>query len=251
MVSRVKGDTWQPTYFTETVRAALLAPPDGLTRLLTQVAMPEIRDRLREHEMRKVADGLLATVRIDAFPDRILKGHVKTVATVAAQQDWSSSDVKVYQTMVSIDESLENLKPGMSAEVTIHVDATDEAVMTVPVQAVFGGAELGVNRKVFVQSAEGPKERDVLIGLSNEKMVEVRGGLKEGEEVVLNPRVLLGDKVKTRQVIENDRPGGAGGGEGKKGDGKRKGGPGGKAGFPKGDMSGPQGAPVASGDGGK
>ncbi len=236
MVSRVKGDAWHPTYFTETLRAALLTPPDGLTRLLTQAAMPEIRDRFRDQEMQKVADGLRATVRIDAFPERILKGHVKSVATVAAQQDWSSSDVKVYQAMVAIDESLEGLKPGMSAEVTIHVEATNEAVMTVPIQAVFGGAELGINRKVFVLTPEGPQERDVLIGLSNEKMVEVRNGLKEGEEVVLNPRVLLGDKVKTRQVIESDRQNGFGGGEGKKGDGKRKGGTGGKSGYPKGDM---------------
>jgi hypothetical protein len=96
----------------------------------------------------------------------------------------------------------------------------------VPLQAVVGGTELGRTRKVFVMTPEGPKERDVVIGLSNEKLVEVKEGLEEGEEVILNPKVILGDKVKTRQVIEGDPRGGEGGGRG-----KGKGGRGGKSKF--------------------
>src|SRR5438045_4714066 len=60
MVSRVKGDVWKPTYFTETLRAAMLTGPEALSRLVGQMAMPEIRDRLRDREMQKVEDGMLA-----------------------------------------------------------------------------------------------------------------------------------------------------------------------------------------------
>jgi hypothetical protein len=172
-----------------------------------------------------------ATIRIDAFSDRgTLQGHVKSVATVAAKQDWNSSDVKVYQTMVAIDESLEGLKPDMSAEVTIHVEGTGENVLTVPVQAVIGGAEMGPKRTVFVMGPDGPQQRDVLLGLSNDRMVEVKEGLKEGDVVVLNPRALLGERAKTRQAAEER--GGGGGGEGK-GKGKGRGGKGRSGGFPK------------------
>src|SRR5207245_889316 len=73
-----------------------------------------------------VYPGQPARVRVDAFPDHVLKAHVKQVATVASQADWMSSDVKVYQTMVAIDEPVENLKPGMSAEVTILASDTKE-----------------------------------------------------------------------------------------------------------------------------
>lgn len=224
MVSRIKGDIWQPTGFCDVLRAALLVQPDGLARLMNINAMPEIRERLRDHELSKVFDGMRASVRVEAFPDRLLRGHVKSVATVAGQQDWMSADVKTYQTMVAIDESLEGLKPGMSAEVTIHVESTDQNVLTVPIQAVVGGVELGRQRKVFVNTPEGPKERDVTIGLSNEKIVEVKDGLQEGDEIVINPKAILGDKVKTRQVIDNERGGMPGGGEGKgRGKGKRGG----------------------------
>jgi multidrug efflux pump subunit AcrA (membrane-fusion protein) len=231
MISRIRGDVWQPTEFVNTMRAAMLFHPDAVSRLVGQNAVPELRERLREHEMRKVADGMKATIRIDAFPERVLQGHVKTVATVSAKQDYSAADVKLYQTMVAIDESLEGLKPDMSAEVIIHIDSTDQPVLAVPLQAIVGGTELGGKRKVYVMSPEGnPQERDVLIGLSNEKQVEIKEGLSEGEVVILNPKVILGDRVKTRQVIENERgngPGGEGKGKGKGRGGRGKGRPGG------------------------
>jgi HlyD family secretion protein len=209
LVSRIKGEVWRPTGFSDALRATMFMNPDPISRLVNMYAMPEIRERFRDHELEKVADGLKATVRVDAFPDRTLAGHVKTVGTVASQADWMSADVKVYQTMISIDESLEGLKPGMSAEVTIHVESAGEHVLTVPLQAIYGGAEMGRTRKVFVLTPEGPKEREVTIGLSNEKVVEIKDGLKDGEEVILNPKALLGDKVKTRQANDSDRVAGA------------------------------------------
>jgi hypothetical protein len=128
--------------------------------------------------------------------------------------------------MISIDESLEGLKPGMSAEVTIHVESAGEHVLTVPIQAIVGGAELGRTRKVYVATPDGPRQHEISIGLSNETVVEVKDGLQEGDEVVLNPKALLGDKAKTRQPTDAERgPGmnGDGDGEGKpKGKGKNK-----------------------------
>jgi alkylhydroperoxidase family enzyme len=54
---------------------------------------------------------------------------------------------------------------------------------------------------VYVKDAEGKYERRMVeLGLFNEKMIEVTKGLAEGDEVVINPRVLMdeGDKTKTR-----------------------------------------------------
>jgi hypothetical protein len=222
--------------------------PDPVSRMVNMNAMPEIRDRFRDKEMEKVADGMKATVRVEAFSERLLHGHVKSVATVASQQDWSSADVKVYQTMIAIDESLEGLKPGMSAEVTIHVESAGEHVLTVPIPAIVGGAELGRTRKVFVKTDDDQiVEREVLVGLSNASSVEIKDGLKEGDEVVMNPKVLLGDKAKTRQANDTERGAATGGdGEGRpKGRGKGKGKMGGPPanGLPGDDGPGPGGYP--------
>jgi membrane fusion protein, macrolide-specific efflux system len=59
---------------------------------------------------------------------------------------------------------------------------TSEDVLTIPVTAVKGGAGTGV---VWVAGESGePEERDVTLGLSDGVMVEVTGGLAEGDTVL-------------------------------------------------------------------
>ena len=90
------------------------------------------------------------------------------------------------------------LKPGMSAEVTIVIDDQLEHVLSVPLQAIVGSVELGKERKCFVLNSAGqPEERTIVVGLSNEQMAEIKSGVEEGDEVVLNPKALLDDKDKT------------------------------------------------------
>jgi len=185
-----------------------------------------------------------AEIRVDAFPNRILRGHVKMVDTIASQQDWFASDVKVYKTLVTIDESMEGLKPGMSAEVTIYAEESSEPVLVVPVQSVVGTISMGAERKCFVVGPDGqPQLRDIVVGMSNERVVEVKSGLKEGERVVQNPQPLLDAKSEMRPGrgrAHGDEEGEKAGGEGgpKKKDGAK--GPGGFKG-PKGPK-GPAGA---------
>jgi multidrug efflux pump subunit AcrA (membrane-fusion protein) len=193
LVPRVKGEVVVPTGFCDCVRACLLTSPDASARLLAGNAFSCLKDEFRDKEQRVVYPGQPARIRSDAYPDKILNGHVKSVATVASQQDWLSSDVKVYQTMIAIDEAVEGLKPGMSAEVTILIDDSLERVLTVPIQAIVGGPSLGKYRKCFVLTPEGPQEREIVVGASNDKMAEIKSGLQEGDEIVINPRTLLGE----------------------------------------------------------
>ena len=225
MVSRLRGDDRQPTGFLDAVRVGFLAMPGAFNKLIgvSEQVQGIVRDDNRDREYFPVTGerkGQSAKIKVDAFPDKLLDGHVRSVAAVASQADWFSSDVKVYQTMVSIDEYVPGLKPDMSAEVTIQVDPPDEKVVVVPIQAVVGGAETGPTRIVYVITPEGARERKVEIGLFNDKVVEVRSGLEEGETVVLNPKVLLGNQAKTRGETEAPKqqrqPGGGGKAKGKK-----------------------------------
>jgi RND family efflux transporter MFP subunit len=130
-----------------------------------------------------------AEIRVDAFPRRVLRAHVKTVDKVASQQDWFAADVKVYKTVVALDVPLAGLKPGMSAEVRIHAERTPGPVLQVPVQAVVA---VGKKRLCFVVTDKEVQEREVVLGLNNGGAVEVTSGLKEGEAVLLSPRSIAG-----------------------------------------------------------
>lgn len=252
MVSRVRGEKWQKTGFSEGVQAGLLFLNGPWARLSAQRTYEDIRDDFLETnkhlELVKLTDGQPAQVRVDAFPERSLSGEVKFVATVASQQDWLSSDVKVYQTLVSIKESVPGLKPGMSAEVTIFTDSARDNCLTIPVQAILGSVDMGNKRRVYVLDGETAVPREVVIGLSNDRMAEVVEGLQEGEVVVVNPRVLLTEKEKAEfGDFTPYRSGGPGGGSEDKGKGKGKAGEKGKGGWP--GKGGP-GGPPAGGKGG-
>jgi hypothetical protein len=84
----------------------------------------------------------------------------------------------------------------MSAEVTILTDSLAENALTIPIQAVLGTVEMGRQRKCYVVTPTGPQEREIVVGISNEKMVEVKEGLEEGDQVVVNPRLLLSEKER-------------------------------------------------------
>ena len=175
--------------------------------------------RIHEAFINNMKDGLISTVRVDAVPGKVLKGHVKSVAQVASQQDWMSPDVKVYQAYVQIDEPVEQLKlkPGLSAGCTIFTDLRADHVLAIPIQAVVPAVDKGAKPRCFIQTATGPVAREIELGLSDDRSVEVKSGLQEGEEVILNPGTVRTDKDK-RAVKEDEKmPGGGRGGRGGEG----------------------------------
>ncbi len=154
--------------------------------------------RVHEAFINNMRDGLTVHVRVDAVPGKTLNAHVKSVANVAAQQDWMSPDVKVYQAYIEIEDAVQQLKlkPGLSAVSTIFTETKAENALAVPLPAIVRPQEKGAKPRVFVMTPHGPEAREVEIGINDEKYIEVTSGLTEGENVVLNPRALLSDKDK-------------------------------------------------------
>jgi multidrug efflux pump subunit AcrA (membrane-fusion protein) len=125
-----------------------------------------------------------AKVMVDALR-KTLDGHVQSVSTTAEQTDWFASDVKVYRVVVALEEDNKGglLKPGMSAEVTIQVQERKD-VLRVPIQAVVRTRGRAV---AYVKTDKGVEARELQLGAMNDVFVEVVDGLKEGEQVSLDP----------------------------------------------------------------
>jgi hypothetical protein len=211
-------------------RQALVSQGEAVAENQKLMQIPDLKHmfvsaKIHEALVGRVHKGQSASIRVDATGNRKLKGHVESVANTPSQQDWFAADVKVYATKVFIDEEVEDLKPGMNSEVTITVADALKNVLTVPIQAIIGSAEMGAKRECFVVTPQGtPEEREIEVGMSNEKDAQIVSGLKEGDEVVTNPKVLVGDRVKTREAGEFARK--------ENGDEKAKGGPRGPGGAP-------------------
>ena len=153
----------------------------------------QVKTSVHESVLDQVKPGLSVGVRVDAFPDRLYPGTVKSVAVLPDQGGYFGSDTKVYQTIITIDEPVERLKPGMTAVAEIHVDRL-ENVLAVPVQAI---VQVGKEIRLLRRRARGlPQRRVVKLGRTNDKVVQILEGVGPGQRVVLNPMAIAEEARK-------------------------------------------------------
>ena len=253
MRAKVRGDVFLG--FNEINSLLTLGIRSRLGLLVNEATNVLDRESFREFSPIKIRSGLKAVVRIDAFPNKVLNGHVKIVDEVPAATDFWTSDITVYRTLVEIDEELTptsseemQLKPGMKASVTIQTDSKVENAILVPIQAIKGSAKEGFT--VTVKTATGTEVRQVKPGLTDDKVVEIQSGLAEGDVIVMN--AADGSKSASFGGTGDGKGGGKGGpaGGGKSGPGN--GGPGGPGAGGAGGPGGPGGPGAgAAGKGGK
>jgi hypothetical protein len=148
----------------------------------------QVKVRIHESKVKKVKVGQKAEIRVEAFPGLVLHGTVEKVATLAETEGSyrGGGGVKEFETIVKINDvpSGGGLKPGFTGEVKIEVNFLKD-VLTVPIQAV---AQRDGKHYAYVSTADGIERREVTVGENNEKFVELRGGLAEGETVCLDAR---------------------------------------------------------------
>lgn len=139
--------------------------------------------KIHESSVEKVKEGLPAIIKVDAFPNQIFTGKVKSISLMPDPTlKWLNPDLNVYVAQISFDKSYDYLRPGMSAQVEIIVK-TLKNVLTIPLVAVnFSEGKAYVN----VLNGKNIETRQIEIGESNEKEVEVKKGLKEGEVIVIS-----------------------------------------------------------------
>lgn len=131
--------------------------------------------------------GLKARIRIESLPQYVIPGTVKSIAPMPDANSWFSSDQKVYTTLVALDHVVEGIRPGLTAQVEVILDELHNA-LSVPVSAVYDHAGQTV---CYVYQDANLEPRQVMLGQSNDSYIEIKSGLNEGDEVVLNPDELL------------------------------------------------------------
>ncbi|AMV38999.1 efflux RND transporter periplasmic adaptor subunit [Planctomyces sp. SH-PL62] len=159
---------------------------------LPDIGNMQVNAKIHESQIDKIVPKMKARIRVDAFADMELEGSVVDVAPLPDPSSFFSSDIKVYTSHIRIDNPLPGLRPGMNAEVVILVDRKED-VLTVPVQAIL---EYKGKDHLAVRTPNGFDRKEVAIGATNDKYVEIVEGVSEGQIVALNPITLLSDEEK-------------------------------------------------------
>jgi multidrug resistance efflux pump len=119
--------------------------------------------------------------------DREFQGVVTSISNQPSSKSFFQAQVKEYPTVVRIEGDATGLRPGLTAEVEILCGEVQNA-LTVPVTAVLTQAG---KQYCWVQTPSGPERRTVVVGLTNNRFYEVKDGVSEGEEVIVNPRAVV------------------------------------------------------------
>jgi RND family efflux transporter MFP subunit len=169
---------------------------------LPDLTKMQVKVKVHEAMIKKVKPGQRAEIRADALPGKVLHGEIKSVGTLADNAPWDERGVKEYATEVSIDDLPEDggLKPGMTAEVRIIVNTLKD-VLLVPVQGV---TEKEGTHYAYVVKKGDAERREVQVGENNEKYVEIKSGVGEGEQVALDARSRI--VAETGETKKNGEP---------------------------------------------
>ncbi len=150
---------------------------------LPDLTQMQVKAKISESRIGFVRVGMPATITLDAFPDLKMEGVVKQVDEYPVPPGWMSTTVKQYLTFVTIKDAPPGVRPGLTANVEIHVDQVPDAV-TVPVQALY---ENKGQYYCLVNDGRKQEARWVDVGASNDKYVVINSGVNPGEEVIVNP----------------------------------------------------------------
>lgn len=153
---------------------------------------------IHESKVEVVKSGMRALLKV---LDKDLQGSVMMVANQPESKSFFQAQVKEYPAIVRIESDTGSLRPGMTTDVEILV-ADLKDVLTVPVAAV---VDQGGKHYCWVQKAGSlPEKRLLLLGQTNDKFVEVKDGVAEGDLVIMNPRSVVADASKEDKSDEKN-----------------------------------------------
>ncbi|HUJ14834.1 MAG TPA: HlyD family efflux transporter periplasmic adaptor subunit, partial [Thermoanaerobaculia bacterium] len=131
----------------------------------------------------KVALGQRVTTRLDAHPDQEFHGTIRKVANmVQPKQQQSSDPSKVLRVEIALDRSDPvQMRPGMRFQGTVELQR-ERNIVLVPRNAVFVSAlgPYAIRRGWF-----SVNEVPLRLGRQNDRFVEVLGGLRADDRVLL------------------------------------------------------------------
>ena len=130
-------------------------------------------------------------VTTESMPDREFAGKVARIAP-AADKKTRNFDIELH-----IDNAKDELKPGMVASLEIGRGAS--TLLAVPLDAVVR-PKTGDGYAVFVVADGKAKTRAVTLGDPMGNLVALRGGLDQGEQVIVSGPALLVDGQPVRVV---------------------------------------------------
>lgn len=166
------------------VAASFQAPE--LFTIAQDLTKMQIEVSVSEADIGKVEEGQDVTYTLDGYPDSTFKGKVTQVRLSPTTE----SNVVTYTVIVDVNNEDLKLKPGMTANVSIITDKS-ENVLCVPNMALKFTPDINgpkyKNQGIWILEKNKPKRIEIETGANNDSSTEViSDALNEGTEVIMS-----------------------------------------------------------------
>ncbi len=170
--------------------------PGTVLMTIADLSEMEVEVEVDETDVVGVRLGQGADVKVDALPDRVLKGTVTEIGSSAiARLTTSQEESRDFQVTITLSDPPITLKPGLSASADI-ITAEKKGVLAVPISALVvrekGSDDPSQKEKVeeegvYVLENGRAKFLPVSKGIMGGLLIEISAGLQEGREVIVGP----------------------------------------------------------------
>jgi HlyD family secretion protein len=152
-----------------------------LVMTLGDVNQVYVQGKVDESDIAHVYMGQPARIKVESFRDRVFNGKVTKIAPLGVEKD----NVTTFEVRVSIDNPGGELKANMTANAEILL-TEHKGVLNVPENAVIYDNQKNASVEVPDKSQkDGKRKAPVKVGLSDGSKTEILGGLREGDQVIL------------------------------------------------------------------
>ncbi len=162
--------------------AASVASVVGGTVLMTiaDITALHVLGVIDENEIAHVRVGMPARIHTETYPERMFQGQVRKIASMGDRKD----NVTSFKVEVTVLDGIDALWPLMSADADIITEVHDDSLLIPETALLYEGDAILVE---VVEHASEPRllRRPVKTGINNAGQVEIKEGVREGEEVKL------------------------------------------------------------------
>ena len=153
---------------------------DQVLLLMPDLERMQVKVGVHESVIERIHSGLSAKVTL---PRGSIMGNITQVAAVAKPAGWWTGNVVKYDTIISLPTAAPNLKPGMSVEVEVVLAEYDDVIL-IPSAAVLDTPN---GHACWIRRGDAFERRSLELGDHNDMFIEVKQGVDEGDDVVLDP----------------------------------------------------------------
>ncbi len=151
--------------------------------ILTNLASLQIKASVAEADIASLVVGQAATITFDAVNSARTTGTVLSIAPLNNASSGTGA-VQSYTVLFGLDQNPDGVKPGMTAQVSVTT-AEAQGVLSLPATALTQRGPFYTVTLKPAKEGEVGKQVRVDVGLQGDSRVEIKSGIKAGDEVVL------------------------------------------------------------------